>query len=150
REDLLNQPSRALWLERIGPVKTLAVSLVLYALAETIAVSLGLLFMLVLGCGILDSLFYSLPPLRFKTSPIRSLVSFSGAVGLAFLGGMSINGSIDVLNPFFLLCAYFMLTYGVVKNLPDYQGDRRANIRTSATIFSTIRDAVNFSSALLF
>jgi 4-hydroxybenzoate polyprenyltransferase len=150
REDLLNQPSRALWLEKIGPFQALSVAFALYALAGAVSIALGPLFMLILGIGILDSLFYSLPPLRLKAKPIRSLVSFSGAVGLAFLGGMSINGSIDVFNPFFLLCSYFMFTYGAVKNLPDYYGDKRASIKTSATIFPTIRDAVVFSSALLF
>jgi len=150
REDLLNQPSRALWLEKIGPFEALSVAFALYALAGAVSIALGPLFMLVLGVGILDSLFYSLAPLRLKAYPIRSLVSFSGAVGLAFLGGMSINGSIDVFNPFFLLCTYFMFAYGAVKNLPDYQGDKKASIKTSATIFSTIRDAVVFSSVLLF
>ncbi len=150
REDLMNQPSRALWLERIGPLEALAVAFALYAIAEAVSITLGPLFMLVLGLGILDSLFYSLPPLRLKVNPIRSLVSFSGAVGLAFLGGMSINGSIDIFNPFLLLCTYFMFAYGAVKNLPDYHGDKRANIKTSATVFPTIRDAIVFSSALLF
>src|SRR6266568_1800589 len=112
REDLVNQPSRALWLEKIGPFEALSVAFALYALAGAVSIALGPLFMLVLGVGILDSLFYSLAPLRLKAYPIRSLVSFSGAVGLAFLGGMSINAS--------------------------------------ATIFSTIRDAVVFSSVLLF
>ena len=149
REDFLNQPSRALWLERIGPLEALTVAFALYAIAEVVSITLGLRFMLVLGLGILDSLVYSLPPLRFKANPVLSLVSFSGAVGLAFLGGMSINGSVDVLNPFFLLCTYFMFTYGAVKNLPDYLGDKRASIKTSATVFPTIREAVVFSSALL-
>ena len=150
REDLVNQPSRALWLEKIGPFEALIVAFGLYAVAGTVSLLLGPLFMLILGLGILDSLFYSLPPLRFKANPIRSLVSFSGAVGLAFLGGMSINGSVDVFNPFFLLCTYFMFAYGAVKNLPDYRGDKRASIKTSATIFPTIRDAVIVSSVLLF
>ncbi len=150
REDLVNQPSRALWLERIGPLEVLAVAFVLYAIAEAVSITLGSLFMIVLGLGILDSVFYSLPPLRLKANPIRSLVSFSGAVGLAFLGGMSINGSIDIFNPFLLLCTYFMFAYGAVKNLPDYHGDKRASIKTSATVFPTIGDAIVFSSVLLF
>ncbi len=150
REDLMNQPSRALWLEKIGPFEALVVAFALYAIAGTVSLLLGPLFMLILGLGILDSLFYSLPPLRFKANPIRSLVSFSGAVGLAFLGGMSINGLIDIFNPFFLLCTYFMFAYGAVKNLPDYRGDKRASIKTSATIFPTIRDAVIVGSVLLF
>ena len=150
REDLINQPSRALWLERVGPRRTLGIACVLYGAAALVSVELGILFEMVLGLGILNSVFYSLPPLRFKANPFRSLVSFSGAVGLPFLGGMSLNGSLDLANPFFWICTFFMFTYGTVKNLPDYQGDKRAGIKTSATVFQNIRDAIVFSSALLY
>ncbi len=150
REDIVNQPSRALWLEKIGAFQALVFGVLLSAIAETVGFVIGPQFMIVLGLGILESLFYSLPPLRFKANPVGGLIAFSGAVGLAFLGGMSLNGSIDIFNPFFLLCTYFMFAYGAVKNLPDYQGDRRASIKTSATIFPTIRGAIAFSSALLF
>ena len=149
REDLVNQPSRALWLEGVGPGRALATAFLLYSIALAVSIELGTLFMVVLGLGILNSLFYSLPPLRFKASPIRSLVSFSGAVGIPFLGGMSMNGTFDLFNPYLWLCTYFMFTYGTVKNLPDYQGDKRAGIRTSATIFTSIRNAIVFSSVLL-
>jgi 4-hydroxybenzoate polyprenyltransferase len=42
-----------------------------------------------------------------------------------------------------------MFTYGTVKNLPDYFGDMKAGIRTSATIFKNVKKAVLFSSTLL-
>jgi len=71
-------------------------------------------------------------------------------VGLAFLSGVSIVGSINLFNPVFLLVTYFMLTYGTVKNLPDYFGDRKAGTRTTATIFRSINGAVWFSGILLF
>ncbi len=121
-----------------------------YGTAVAISTTLGSLFLLVLGLGIFNSLFYSLPPLRFKAKPLRSLISFSGAVGIAFLSGMSIHGSIDLLNPLLWLATYFMLTYGTVKNLPDYQGDRKAGTRTSATIFNKITNAILFAGVLLF
>ena len=150
REDAVNQPSRVLWIERIGPRRTLAAAFLFYGAASVIAIGLGPLFILVLGVGIFNSLFYSLPPLRFKAKPFPSLISFSGAVGLAFLGGLSIQGSINILNPVFWLVTYFMLTYGAVKNLPDYQGDRKAGTRTSATVFNEIQNAVLFAGVLLF
>ncbi len=150
REDAVNQPSRVLWIERIGPRGTLAAAIVFYGTASAISISLGPLFMVVLGLGIFNSLFYSLPPLRFKAKPLRSLISFSGAVGIAFLSGMSIHGPIDILNPVFWLATYFMLTYGTVKNLPDYQGDKEAGTRTSATVFNEIKNAVLFTGTLLF
>ncbi|HEX4921556.1 MAG TPA: UbiA family prenyltransferase, partial [Candidatus Bathyarchaeia archaeon] len=99
---------------------------------------------------VFNSIFYSARPLRFKARPTLSLISFSGAVGLAFLSGVSIVSSINLLNPVFLLVTYFMLTYGTVKNLPDYSGDKKAGTRTSATIFSTMKGAVRFSGIFLF
>ena len=150
KEDAVNQPSRVFWVEQIGPHGTIVSIAVLYTLAFTVSLLLGPLFVLVLSVGIFNSLFYSAPPLRFKARPLPSLVSFSGAVGLAFLSGASAVGGINLLNPVFLLVTYFMLTYGTVKNLPDYSGDKKAGTRTSATIFRTMGSAVRFSGILLF
>src|SRR5437879_8331739 len=59
-------------------------------------------------------------------------------------------GSVNLLNPVFLLLTYFMFTYGTVKNLPDYSGDKKAGTRTSATIFHSLANAVRFSGILVF
>ena len=150
REDAVNQPSRVFWVDQIGPHGTVASIVALYALAFAVSLLLGPMFMLVLAVGVFNSAFYSLRPLRFKARPTLSLISFSGAVGLAFLSGVSIVGSINLLNPVFLLVTYFMLTYGTVKNLPDYFGDKKAGTRTTATIFRSITGAVRFSGILLF
>jgi 4-hydroxybenzoate polyprenyltransferase len=149
-EDVVNQPSRVLWVEQIGTHGTIVSIALLYGLALATALLLGPLFLLVLMVGIFNSVFYSIRPFRFKARPALSLVSFSGAVGLAFLSGVSIVGSINLLNPVFLLVTYFMLTYGTVKNLPDYFGDKKAGTRTTATVFKSITNAVRFSSILLF
>ena len=150
KEDAVNQPSRVFWVEEIGRGGAITAIAVLYGLAFAVSVLLGPLFMLVLAVGVFNSLFYSARPLRFKARPALSLISFSGAVGLAFLSGVSIIGSIDLLNPIFLLVTFFMLTYGTVKNLPDYFGDKKAGTRTTATIFGSIKNAVRFSGILLF
>ena len=150
KEDAVNQPSRVFWVEQIGPHGTIASIVLLYTLAFAASVFLGPLFVLVLSVGVFNSVFYSVPPLRFKARPLPSLVSFSGAVGLAFLSGVSAVGPISLLNPVFILVTYFMLTYGTVKNLPDYSGDKKAGTRTSATVFKTMRSAIRFSGVLLF
>jgi 4-hydroxybenzoate polyprenyltransferase len=149
REDLVNQPSRALWLERVGPRRVLGIAVVLYSAGVIVSAGLGLIFVIILTLGIAISVFYSFPPVRLKADPIRSMVSFSGAVGLPFLAGMSLNAALNLSNPFFWLCTYFMFTYGTVKNLPDYNGDKKAGVKTSATIFQDIRSAIIFSSVLL-
>ncbi len=149
-EDSVNQPRRVFWVDQIGTHGTIVSIATLYSLALTAALFLGPLFILVLAVGIFNSLFYSLPPLRFKARPSLSLISFSGAVGLAFLSGVSIVGSLNLLNPVFLLVTYFMLTYGTVKNLPDYSGDKKAGTHTTATVFHSLTSAVRFSGILLF
>ena len=149
-EDAVNQPSRVFWLDRIGRRGAVASSILLYGTAIALAVQLGTLFLLVLSLGVFNSLFYSLRPLRFKARPLPSLLSFSGAVGLAFLSGLAARGTLDPFSPLLLLTAYFMLTYGTVKNLPDYQGDKKAGTRTSATVFQNIKHAILFSGALLY
>ena len=150
KEDAVNQPRRVFWVQEIGYHGTLWSVIILYSLSFLISLFLGPLFMIVLAAGVFNSIFYSARPLRFKARPTLSLISFSGAVGLAFLSGVSIVGPINLLNPVFLLVTYFMLTYGTVKNLPDYSGDKKAGTRTSATIFSTMKGAVRFSGILLF
>src|SRR5947209_19026686 len=102
------------------------------------SILLGPLFMLVLAVGIFNSIFYSLRPLRFKARPLSSLVSFSGAVGLSFLSGLSVMGSVNLLNPVFWLLTYCMFTYGTVKNLPYYYGYKKSSTRTSASIFHSL------------
>jgi len=149
-EDAVNQPSRVFWIDRIGRRGAAASSILLYGTAIALAVQLGTLFLLVLSLGVFNSLFYSLRPLRFKARPLPSLLSFSGAVGLAFLGGLAARGTLDPFSPLLLLTAYFMLTYGTIKNLPDYQGDKKAGTRTSATVFQNIKHAILFSGALLY
>lgn len=149
-EDAVNQPSRVFLIDRIGQKGAIAFSILLYGTAALLGVYLGPLFLLVLAIGIFNSLFYSLPPLRFKARPFPSLASFSGAVGLAFLSGLAARGNLDLFNPLLWLTTYFMLAYGTVKNLPDYQGDKRAGTHTSATIFQNIKHAILFSGTLLY
>lgn len=149
REDRVNQPGRVFWVEQIGSHGTFTTGIFLYGSAVALSVLLGPAFMVVLAVAIFNSIFYSMPPLRFKSRPLLSLISFSGAVGLGFLSGISVLGSIDLVNPVFLLVTYFMLTYGTVKNLPDYSGDKKAGTRTSATIFKSLGNAVRFTGLLL-
>ncbi len=149
-EDAINQPARVFWIDQVGRRGAIVSSIILYAAASSIAVYLGPLFLLVLALGIFNSSSYSLPPLRFKARPFPSLISFSGAVGLSFLSGLAAHGTIGLYNPLLWLTTYFMLTYGTVKNLPDYQGDKKTGTRTTATMFKTVREAVVFSGALLY
>jgi 4-hydroxybenzoate polyprenyltransferase len=88
-------------------------------------------------------------PIRLKTRIIPGLVSFSGAVGLAYLGGQAAVGKLNLLDPIFWIVTFFMLAYGTVKNLPDYPGDKLVGIRTTATVFRNIKEAALASCVLL-
>lgn len=45
--------------------------------------------------------------------------------------------------------AYSFFVYGTVKNIPDYEGDKRVKLKTTATMFDSRKKAILFSSALL-
>src|SRR6266566_3986177 len=106
KEDAVNQPRRVFWIDQIGLPGTITSLLILYGMAIAASILLGPLFMLVLAAGIFNSIFYSVRPLRFKARPFVSLVSFSGAVGLAFLSGVSVIGSVNLFTPYILLTAF--------------------------------------------
>ena len=149
KEDVVNQPRRVFWLDQMGQKATIGAVIVFYGFSAALSIYLGLAYMIVLAFGIFNSAFYSLPPLRFKAHPLSSLISFSGAVGLAFLAGTSVTGHVNLLNPVLWLVTYFMFTYGTVKNLPDYSGDKKAGTKTTATVFGNIRRAVKFTTIIL-
>ena len=150
KEDAVNQPARAFWLDQVGDKGVRATAILLYCLSLVLSVFLSPLFIAILLFGILNSVFYSARPLRFKSHPLSALISFSCALALPFLGGLSVNGTPDLFNPMLWLVTYFMFCYGTVKNLPDYVGDKKAGVRTSATVFSKISSAVIFTGTLLF
>ena len=150
KEDAVNQPARAFWLDQVGDKGVRATSIFLYCMSIVLSVFLSPLFIFILFLGILNSVFYSVRPFRFKSHPLSALISFSCALALPFLGGLSVNGTPDLFSPMLWLVTYFMFCYGTVKNLPDYVGDKKAGVRTSATIFNRVGSAVLFTGILLF
>src|SRR5713226_4562831 len=115
KEDATNQPQRLFWLGQIGSRQIAASLVLLYSSAAALAIYLGPVFTLILGFGILNSIFYSLPPLRFKAKPLASLASFSGALGLPFLGGLRVIKKQKLLKQIIWLLTWFMFTYRTLK-----------------------------------
>ena len=150
KEDAVNQPARAFWLDQVGDKGVRATAVFLYCLSIVLSVFLSPLFIAILLIGIFNSVFYSARPFRFKSHPLSALISFSCALALPFLGGLSVSGNPDLFSPMLWLVTYFMFCYGTVKNLPDYNGDKKAGVRTSATIFSKVSSAILFTGVLLF
>jgi 4-hydroxybenzoate polyprenyltransferase len=109
----------------------------------------GLVFTLIVIIAVFDSIFYSLPPLRFKRHPVTALIAFSGAVGLSFLAGLAATNRLSQIDPWFILFTVFMMTYGTVKNVPDFLGDHLNGLKTTVTAFKDLKRAVRISTILL-
>jgi 4-hydroxybenzoate polyprenyltransferase len=148
-EDSVNNPFRLDWIRRFGIAHLIRAIIAAYSLTILLSLPLGLAFTSVVFLAIADSVFYSLPPIRLKKNPITALLAFSGAVGLPFLAGRAVVGQLRLLDPWFYLFTVFMLTYGTVKNVPDFLGDELAGLKTTATAFRDFRKAVTVSTMLL-
>ncbi|RLG20843.1 hypothetical protein DRN74_04480 [Candidatus Micrarchaeota archaeon] len=148
-EDKINLPNRFKTVMKIGRKNVLKAALILYICGFILAVPLPLQFLLIYLLAVFDSAFYSLPPLRFKTKPLMSLISFSGAVFLPLLAAWSINKNIFEFPVIGMAIGYWFLTYGTVKNLPDFEGDLLAGLKTTATVFKTLDRAKMATSIIL-
>jgi 4-hydroxybenzoate polyprenyltransferase len=114
---------------------------------------------------------YSFGPLRAKRRPILGLLVFAQVVAFPFwiasltepgaqsfhvaldwIGGEHLAPSVELeVKRFLLMLAFVSLWFfakGALKNVPDYDGDRAAGLRTSATLFPTRRHAAVASLAL--
>jgi 4-hydroxybenzoate polyprenyltransferase len=148
-EDRINNPFRVEWITQLGLKNLLRSTILTYLVVLALSLPLGPVFSFIVLLAVLDSIFYSLPPLRFKKWPVTALLSFSGAVGFPFLAGLAVIDQLNVHNPLLILLTFFMLNYGTVKNIPDFVGDRLVGLRTTATIFKDHRRAVIVSTILL-
>lgn len=148
-EDKINLPQRVKMIEKLGynrlPYIVAGISLICFLLSLTISLE----FTIIALIAILDGLLYSLKPVRFKANPALSLISFSGAVIFPMIGAWAISRDLTSLPVLFVFLGYSFLVYGTVKNLPDYQGDKEAALKTTATMFSTRKKAIGFATILL-
>ncbi len=141
-EDRVNHPFRLEWIRRLGIRNLILATVITYSLAILLSLPFGLFFTFVIILATLDSIFYSLPPLRFKKHPVSSLVAFSGAVGLPYLAGLIAVDKFSLTDPSFILFTLFFMTFGTMKNVPDYLGDRLADVKTNVTAFGNLRKAI--------
>lgn len=148
-EDSKNLPFRVNLVEQIGQRNLLRLCALLYLIAIAIAILLSILFFLVFIVAMLDTIFYSVKPLRLKANPVLSLLAFSGAVFFPSLGGLVLNGYLQQKLILIFLLSYFFLVYGTIKNIPDFEGDKKAGLKTTATIFDTRKKAIQFAMVLL-
>jgi len=148
-EDTVNLPHRVKYIqEKIGYKRLPYYFATIYVASTILALLISPSFFLVYLLTLFDTLFYSLKPFRFKSIPILDLISFSGAVFLPMLGAWVINNGFNNIPASIFFFGYWFLTYGTVKNIPDYEGDKSVGIRNFATIFNT-RDKAILAAIIL-
>jgi 4-hydroxybenzoate polyprenyltransferase len=146
-EDCRNLPGRMYLLATLGRRRLLGALIAVDALMASVGLLLGgpVFAYTVLAIAGLHQ--YSFPPLRLKTRPFLGLYVFAQAVVFPFLFGYLIDPAARVFFPerdYLGMMAFLLLWFmakGAFKNVPDFDGDRAAGIRTSATVFATRRQA---------
>ena len=139
-EDNENIPSRVLELGLYGRDRLLRDTHLLSALVFLLSLLVnpyfaGLTFLALIGCHQ-----YSFRPFRMKARPRVGILYFANAVAYPYVSVAL--ASTEKLHVFFdrrysALAIYLFLwvrARGLIKNVPDYDGDKRANVATSATL----------------
>lgn len=148
-EDERNLPGRLRLVATAGPRLMMAfvnwTSLAM--LLVTALISLPITVLAVLGSVLLRQ--YSARPLRAKARPFAGLALFSMVVTVPFLAGTMLTPQWSSLPHYhghfvWVMAAYLTVWFcvkGMVKNVPDYHGDKAAGLRTSATIMPSLKSA---------
>jgi 4-hydroxybenzoate polyprenyltransferase/uncharacterized protein YndB with AHSA1/START domain len=172
-EDSHNLPGRVFLLAQLGYRQLIAICRVIGALMLAGACALGWHFAVFMGLAVVGLHQYSAPPIRSKGRPFLGLWVFAQAVVFPFLFGWTTepgrmlstlvfavatpfgghrepaaatHQSFRYLGMWAFLTLWFMAK-GTFKNVPDFDGDRAAGVRTSATVWSTRRVAALVATA---
>ena len=77
---------------------------------------------------------YSMPPMRFKTKPIRDILCNALSAGAIFIAGLSIGG--ENMNPVMILAAFIMASIFYIPTVvTDHEFDKKVGLKTSAVFF---------------
>jgi 4-hydroxybenzoate polyprenyltransferase len=167
-EDSRNLPGRVLLIAKFGHRSLMNCWRVLVTVMMLSAIALGGYFTIFMALAIVGLHQYSAPPVRSKGRPILGLWVFAQTVVFPFLFGWTtepgrmletlilsvvsrLNGephppadaewqSYRYLAMWFFMTLWFMAK-GAFKNVPDFDGDLAAGVRTSATECGTRRRA---------
>nr|WP_283809078.1 UbiA family prenyltransferase [Tumebacillus amylolyticus] len=155
REDKVNLPHRVQIARLYGLRRLLVVNHDMSFLMILLAfLTFKVTFFLVMIVAVWLMNQYSFPPLRLKRHPFLSLLNFSCAISFPFSFGFLLQTDGTVWPPaqwtwLCVLCTLFFGLFGTAKNLQDYDGDKAAGIRTTATMFATKKAAVFFIAACI-
>jgi 4-hydroxybenzoate polyprenyltransferase len=167
-EDSRNLPGRVLLIAKFGHGPIMQWWRLLIAVMMLAAVAMGGYFAIFMALAIVGLHQYSAPPVRSKGRPILGLWVFAQTVVFPFLFGWTtepgrmletlllsvtapLRGEVppppdEAFRSYRYLAMWFFLTLwfmakGAFKNVPDFDGDRAAGVRTSATECGTRRRA---------
>ncbi len=150
-EDKINQPMRTDMLNVVGLKNMKRILISIYISIIILSTLFGnFLFFIFTLIAVIDSIFYSAPPLRFKKNMITGMIAFSGVMAIPFIAGWVINKPLWQLSPLFYLITYFFFTYFSIKNIPDLLGDKKANIQTIMTKSVDYKKGIYTSFLILF
>jgi 4-hydroxybenzoate polyprenyltransferase len=167
-EDSRNLPGRVWLVAKCGHRRIMLFWRLLIAAMMVTAIALGMYFAIFMALAIVGLHQYSAPPVRSKGRPLLGLWVFAQTVVFPFLFGWTTepgqmletliasigsglfggeappaaaaHTSFRYLGMWAFLTLWFMAK-GAFKNVPDFEGDRAAGVRTSATEFGTQRRA---------
>jgi 4-hydroxybenzoate polyprenyltransferase len=155
QEDSHNLPGRV-WLVATAGFRWLSwVTLLLSAVVIGGAAAYGWRYVLLAVAVLLGVHQYSFRPLRLKARPLADLLTFSLAVFGPFLLGYygALRNVTLPSRPAWLWTGFLILWFCakcLIKNIPDYLGDREANLRTTVTLFPTQRGAAIAGAVMTF
>ena len=172
-EDSRNLPGRVWLVAKCGLRRILWFWRALIAAMLITAFALGAYFSVFMVLAVVGLHQYSAPPVRSKGRPLLGLWVFAQAVVFPFLFGwttepgqmletllavigdsllgrqtveaVAAHQSLRYLGMWAFLTLMFMAK-GAFKNVPDFEGDREAGVRTSATVFDSQRRAANVAA----
>lgn len=144
-EDEENLPGRARLVRAAKPERLRATVILGLFIIVSAGSYMGLSQLIFAATGSLLLIAYSAPPIRAKARPILGLLVFSLVIAFPFLAGTSVTDSwLEWRNPWtfstvcWLVCLIvFFVAKGLVKNVPDFHGDKSAGLRTSATVMNS-------------
>lgn len=146
-EDNENIPARVLDLGLYGRGRLLRDTHLLSAAVFLLALLVNWCFAALTLLALIGCQQYSFRPFRMKARPRLGILYFANAVAYPYVSAAL--ASSDRLHVFgkesytalavYLFC--WFCAKGLIKNVPDYDGDRRANLTTSATLSASRRGA---------
>jgi len=142
-EDRENLPARYEMVRQTGDRPLLWYCIAAFGGTLVLSALINVQFFIAYAGAVLVAVFYSAKPLRLKSRPGLDLLTFSGAVFFPLMGGWLLTGEeLSGLPVLFIFLAYWFMTYGTFKNIPDYEGDKRTGVRNFATVFPSRKAAV--------